>query len=318
MADKQKIMTPEEVQRAVSGGAYGAGAQPMQNPDYPVTGQAGQPMQQPGQMTSPTQTVTPQWMKYKDIQMTGNAATDYKALQGAQTGSYQSPYQPMIDQTIQSMAGRQPFRYDVNIDPLYQQLKDEYIKRGRQAMMDTQGQAAALSGGYGISWGAMAGGQAFQDSVGQLTGRIPELAQLANQMYMNEEQKDQNRIGLFQQIDDSWFGKYQYFDQDKQKQVADLYTKMKAASGGGSGKKKDPRTDAEWLIGLSDSAGYDVDASTDALAGQLNWTPEYTAAVKTIVHQYTDYQKEQQAREQAETDNAGILDIYDSLTKKPK
>jgi hypothetical protein len=283
----------------------------MQNPDYPVTGQQGQ------QMTAPMGAV-PQSSAWRDIKMTGQAATDYKSLLGAQPGSYQSQYQPMLQQTVQSMMGRQPFRYDVNIDPLYQQLKDNYIKQGRQAMMDTQGQSAALTGGYGNTYGAQAGQQAYQDSLGQLSGQIPQLYQLALERYRGDEQSDLAKAQALQGLDDSQYQRFQYDDQRFQQQLADAYQKMKAASGGGSGKKKDPRTDAEWLIGLSDSAGYDVDASTDALAGQLNWTPEYTAAVKTIVHQYTDYQKGQQAREQEDTDNAGILDIFDSLTKKPK
>lgn len=234
MADnKNKYMTPEEVQRAVSGGAYGAGAapQPMQDPGYPGAGQQGQ------QMTAPMGTV-PQYMKYADLQRTGKAATDYKALMGAMPGSYQGQYQPMLQQTVQDMMGQKDFKYDINVDPLYHQIKDNYIKQGRQAMRDTQGQAAAQAGGYGTTWGASAGQQAFQDSLGSL-------GELALQTYDRRFAEDQarkqavlQRMSALQGLDDSEFGRYQYFHQDAQKQLADAYQKMKAASGGGSGKKK--------------------------------------------------------------------------------
>ena len=51
------------------------------------------------------------------------------------------------------------FKYNVNADPLYQQYKDQYIQGGKLAMMDTMGKAAALTGGYGSTYGQQVGQQ---------------------------------------------------------------------------------------------------------------------------------------------------------------
>lgn len=287
MADKQKIMTPEEVQRAVSGGAYGAGAQPMQNPDYPVTGQQGQ------QMTAPMGMV-PQSSAWRDIKMTGQAATDYKSLLGAQPGSYQSQYQPMLQQTVQSMMGRQPFRYDVNIDPLYQQLKDNYIKQGRQAMMDTQGQSAALTGGYGNTYGVQAGQQAYQDSLGQLSGQIPQLYQLALERYRGDEQSDMAKAQALQGLDDSQYQRFQMDTQQYEQKMQDAYQKMKAASGG-SGRKYTYAQFKEWVtdaVSWSDMTGGDV-SEYIAQAAKIGVIPKEAAeAVTTATGVYTKKKKE--------------------------
>ena len=70
------------------------------------------------------------------------------------------------------MANRK-FNYDVNGDPLYQQYKHSYMTQGKQAMEDTIGQAAAMTGGYGNSYATAAGGQAYQSYLDQLNDRYP-------------------------------------------------------------------------------------------------------------------------------------------------
>ena len=72
-----------------------------------------------------------------------------------------------------------PFNYDVNSDALYQQYADQYIQQGKMAMQDTIGQASAMTGGYGNSYAATAGNQAYQGYLQQLNDKVPELYQLA-------------------------------------------------------------------------------------------------------------------------------------------
>lgn len=124
----------------------------------------------------------------------GMQGIDYNALMASAPGAYNNVYAPAMEQTLNQILGRQPFAYDVNADGLYQQIKDNYIKAGRQAMMDTQGQAAALTGGYGNSYAAQAGQQAYQESLGNLANAIPQLAQQAYAQYM--DQGDQLRNNL--------------------------------------------------------------------------------------------------------------------------
>ena len=83
-------------------------------------------------------------------------------------------------------ANRPDFSYDVNGDALYQQYKDLYINQGRLAMMDTMGQAAAMTGGYGNSYAASVGNQAYQGYLQKLNEVVPELYNMAYNMYQQE------------------------------------------------------------------------------------------------------------------------------------
>ena len=84
------------------------------------------------------------------------------------------------------IANRPDFSYDVNGDALYQQYKDQYINQGRLAMMDTMGQAAAMTGGYGNSYAATVGNQAYQGYLQKLNEVVPELYNMAYNMYQQE------------------------------------------------------------------------------------------------------------------------------------
>ena len=91
---------------------------------------------------------------------------------------------------------REKFSYDVNGDALYQQYKDKYIQQGKMAMADTMGQASAMTGGYGNSYAATVGNQAYQSSLQQLNDVVPELWQMAYDRYAQEGQDLYNQYGM--------------------------------------------------------------------------------------------------------------------------
>ena len=101
---------------------------------------------------------------------------------------------------------RDKFSYDINGDALYQQYKDKYIQQGKMAMADTMGQAAAMTGGYGNSYAASVGNQAYQASLQQLNDVIPELYQMAYDRYNQEGQNLLNRYSLLSTDRDAEYG----------------------------------------------------------------------------------------------------------------
>lgn len=112
-----------------------------------------------------------------------------QALQNQQAGKpgqYQSQWQGQMNALLGQLQGREKFRYDLYSDALYRQYKDQYVRQGRQAMMDTMGQAAALTGGYGNSYAQTAGQQVYGTYLQGLQDRIPELYGLALQAYQLE------------------------------------------------------------------------------------------------------------------------------------
>ena len=135
-----------------------------------------------------------------------------EAQNTAKPVDYTSKWQPQIDTTIGNILNRKDFQYDVNADALYNQYKDRYVNLGKQAMQDTMGQAAALTGGYGSSFSQLAGQQAYQGYIQGLTDKIPELYQIAMDRYNQQGQDLYNQYGLLsgqEQIDrNNWLNSY--------------------------------------------------------------------------------------------------------------
>ena len=113
-----------------------------------------------------------------------------------------------MDEALQKVLNRDKFQYDINGDALYQQYKDRYIQQGKQAMMDTVGQAAALTGGYGNSYAQKAGQQAYQGYLQGLNDKVPELYRLALDRYNQEGTDLLNRYGLLSDQYDKEYSRY--------------------------------------------------------------------------------------------------------------
>ena len=104
---------------------------------------------------------------------------------------------------------RDPFSYDFNSDALYNQYKDQYIQHGQMAMMDTMGQAAAMTGGYGNSYAQTVGQQAYNQQLGQLNEIMPELYGMAYDRYNQEGQDMLNMYDLYMGREQDNYNKWQ-------------------------------------------------------------------------------------------------------------
>lgn len=115
------------------------------------------------------------------------------------TGQFTSPLTAQKNQALDTYLNRENFKYDINTDALYQQYKDKYIRQGQQAMQDTMGQAAGLTGGYGSSYAQNVGQQAYNQHLSQLNDIVPELYQLAYDRYQDEGQQLYQRYALLEE-----------------------------------------------------------------------------------------------------------------------
>ena len=123
-------------------------------------------------------------------------------------GAYTSQWQTSLNDTLNKILNREKFTYDLNGDALYQQYKNQYTTQGMQAMMDTMGQAQAMTGGYGNTYAQTAGQQAYQGYLQQLNDRIPELYQLALNQYNQEGENLYNQYGLFADRENQDYSRY--------------------------------------------------------------------------------------------------------------
>ena len=156
------------------------------------------------------------------------------SLLANQPKPYTSAYQGKIDTLLNDINNRKPFSYDFNADPLYNQYKDRYQDQGKMAMMDTQAESAALSGGYGNSYGVTAGSLAYQNYLKGLNDIIPDLHDSAYNKYSQEGQDMYNRLNAYQTAESQAYNRYQH-ELSNYYNALDYWSAIAASGGGGRG-----------------------------------------------------------------------------------
>ena len=147
-------------------------------------------------------------MAYKEI---SPYATDEDALYSrfrSDKPTYAGTLDNDLTKLYEQITTRPGFKYDVGTDPLYQQYRDQYIQHGKLAMKDTMGQAAALTGGYGSSYGQSVGQQAYDAYLQSLSEAVPELYSAAYGRYQDEGNKLLQQYQMLGQQRDAEYGRY--------------------------------------------------------------------------------------------------------------
>ena len=122
---------------------------------------------------------------------------------------YAGTYDGQLDALYQQIVGRDKFSYDMNEDLFYQQAADQYQKMGNMAMMDTMGQAAALTGGYGNTYAQNLGQQAYQGYLQQLNDNLPQFYQAALDAYNAEGDQMMTQYGMLGDLANREYSMYQ-------------------------------------------------------------------------------------------------------------
>ena len=192
-------------------------------------------------------------MKWQD---TENAVSNY--------GDFTYGKQGMYDDVMNKILNREQFTYDVNGDALYQQYKDQYITGGKMAMMDTMGQAAAMTGGYGNSYAQGVGQQAYQGYLQQLNDKVPELYKLALDKYNSEGNELYNQYSMLSSDRSTQYGEWN-----------DAYNKLVADRDyyGNKYNTNYNREYGEWTDQFN-MLGTVYDAATNAY--NTGWNQDYT------------------------------------------
>lgn len=198
---QQPAQGTQSVQSAAQPAQYPQGTQPTQTvtpaaqstqstAQNPQGSQDTAPAQtQPAQGTQGAQqTVTP---ATRTTPSAGRSAAYDKAMAALKQAenkapTYSSSYDEEISEIYDKLTNREPFKYDYNADPLYNQYKEAYMQQGKQAMRDSMGQTAALTGGYGSSYGSAVGQQQYDAYLSRLNDVLPELYGQAYDMYAAE------------------------------------------------------------------------------------------------------------------------------------
>ena len=125
-----------------------------------------------------------------------------------QPPKYTDQYSSRIDEMLDKLLNRDKFSYDYTKDPLWQQYQSQYLREGERAMEDTMGQLSARTGGLSSSWAQTAGQQAQNYYASQAADKIPELYQLAYNMYLKDIDTQVQDLGLLNNMSDRQYNRY--------------------------------------------------------------------------------------------------------------
>ena len=131
--------------------------------------------------TTPTGTVT-------TPTATENKTTTPTLDTSVEPTEYEKAYQKQLDYMKQYM-NREPFKYDVNADELYKQYQKQTLDAADKARRDATAQAAGLTGGYGSTYAAAAGENAYNGQMQNLEALYPALYEAALSQYQTEGQE---------------------------------------------------------------------------------------------------------------------------------
>lgn len=186
----------------------------MQAPTYQQTQALSQAIDQMAAGMQGGQGFTPS-------QGTQDALAALNTAAAAKPAAYQSKYQQTLDDLYNQALNRQQFGYDYSADPLYLAYKDRYSAAAKQAMTDSMANAAALTGGYGNSYAAAAGQQAYDQQMQGLNDMLPELYSQAYGRYNDQYSDLLKQIQLAQSMDETDYAR-------SQDRLADYYNELEA------------------------------------------------------------------------------------------
>lgn len=104
--------------------------------------------------------------------------------------------QQQANDLLGQINNRPGFQYDPSTDPLWQNIRSQYIHNGQRAMEDTMGQAAGLTGGYGSTYAQGAGQQAYNEYLLGLNGELATAYDRARTAYDADTADLYNRYNL--------------------------------------------------------------------------------------------------------------------------
>lgn len=232
---------------------------------------------------------------------------------GAKPGAYSSTWQDQINSIIDKILNREDFSYDLNSDALYNQYKDQYTALGKLAMKDTMGQAASMTGGYGNSYAATAGNQAYQSYLSELNNVVPELYGMALDQYNQEGEALYNNYALLSDQENQDYGRYQDEYSQWQNELLRLYDQYNTERNFDYGKYTDERNFAYGAY--ADDKSYAYDEYRNAIADE-KWEKEFGLTKDQWDFQKEQYEKEAEstARSYSGTTSSGVSYNNGSLT----
>lgn len=143
-----------------------------------------------------------QYQKSDDVRRKDELSDDLftKYLDKSQS-DFSSPYTEKKNKAMTDIENIGDFKYDFADDPMYAAIRDNYARQGKLAMQDAVGKASAATGGYGNSYAASAGAQAYNQYIAQTSEMIPELYQMAYALHADKKNDAYKKASLYDSLE---------------------------------------------------------------------------------------------------------------------
>lgn len=180
---------------------------------------------------------------------------------------YKSQYANQLTSILNQITNNPNFKYEFNQDPLFGYYSDLYQKQGQQASADTMGQAAAMTGGYGNSYGASVGNQAYQSWLQKIYDKGLEFRNAARQNYDADLENLYNRYNAYMNADNNayeqWMGQQQLAQQqaELEAQQAMQQAQLEQAQAQWEAEMKLKREQWDWQVQQAAAAAAAAEAA---------------------------------------------------------
>lgn len=148
------------------------------------------------------------YQDYTESDAVKGAGDALNAHNANKPSAYQSQWQTQLDELMGQIMNRDKFSYNMNEDAMYQQYADMYQNQAKLGMENAMGQAAAMTGGYGSSYGQQVGQQTYAQQMQGLNEVGMELYNMALDRYAREGQDLYNQYGLVADRESQDYAKY--------------------------------------------------------------------------------------------------------------
>lgn len=132
-----------------------------------------------------------------------------QSMKALRPGEYSSAFEEELAALYEEITGRPDFSYSAAEDESFARYADLYARLGREAMADTTGRAAALTGGYGSTYSQSAGAKAYAEYLQQLQSIVPELQEQAYARYAAEGESLSDRYAQLQRQQQEEYERWQ-------------------------------------------------------------------------------------------------------------
>lgn len=209
-------------------------------------------------------------------------------IDDSRPAAYTSSYRDEMSSLSDQLKNRK-FNWNQNADALYKQYADRYIQQGKLAMKDSMGQTAALTGGYGNSYGSAVGQQTYDAYLQALADAGLDIYDRAYTRYKDAGDALADEYGRLKDLDDAdytrwsdelkaWMDDRDYYadleDTLYQRALAEAAAAASSYSGGGGSSKKPTNTGSNTnrydavlaQVRLLDAGG----SSSNTIQGKIN------------------------------------------------